>query len=321
MKHAIWSIAVFAALNLSQVLPAQAQAKYPARAVTLVVPFAPGGSGDVTVRFIADHLQKTRGVPMVVENRPGGGATIGMSSLARSAADGYTLGLISTSPFTVTPYFQKVPYDPLKDFTFVGQYTVSPAPMIVASESPFKSVEELIAFGRANPGKLRWATGAPRGTNHISTEVALRHQKVNGTFVAFGGGAEALTSLLGGNLEFIVVTDFGPPLKNRQIRMLAESGPNKIVGMPEIRTYNELGYPLTLPIFLGIGGPAGLPPEVVKFWEDAIREVTALPAFIEVLGRYVSPPAYLDSKAFTVRIHDAFTGTGRAVRDLGMVPN
>ena len=138
MKHAIWSIAVFAALNLSQVLPAQAQAKYPARAVTLVVPFAPGGSGDVTVRFIADHLQKTRGVPMVVENRPGGGATIGMSSLARSAADGYTLGLISTSPFTVTPYFQKVPYDPLKDFTFLGQYTVSPAPMIVASESPFK---------------------------------------------------------------------------------------------------------------------------------------------------------------------------------------
>ncbi|MFN0160639.1 MAG: tripartite tricarboxylate transporter substrate binding protein [Burkholderiales bacterium] len=312
-------LAVLALLGLP--LAALAQGKYPARAITLVVPFAPGGSGDVTVRFIADLLQKSRGVPMVVENRPGGGATIGMSSLARSAADGYTVGLISTSPFTVTPYFQKVPYDPLKDFTFLAQFTVSPAPLVVQTESQFKTVEEVIAFGRANPGKLRWATGAPRGTNHIATEVALRHLKVTGSFVTFGGGAEALNALLGGNLEFIVVTDFGPPLRNKQIRVLAESGPSKIAGMPEVRTYSELGYPLTLPIFLGIGGPAGLAPEVVKFWEDAMRELTAVPAFVEVLGRYMSPPAYLDSKSFTQRVRDAHGSTGRAVRELGMVPN
>ena len=131
--------------------PALAQTKYPTHAVTLVVPFAAGGSGDVTIRYIADQLQKSKSTAMVVENRPGGGATIGMSFLARSAPDGYTVGLISTSPFTVTPYFQKVPYDPIKDFTFLAQYTIQPAPIYVTTESRFKTIEDLIEFGRANP--------------------------------------------------------------------------------------------------------------------------------------------------------------------------
>lgn len=313
-------VAVAAAIAaLSQ--PAFAQSKYPERAVTLVVPFAPGGSGDVTMRFIADHVQKTRNVPIVVENRPGGGATVGMSSVARSAPDGYTLGLISTSPFTVTPYFQKVTYDPIKDFTFVVQYTVNPAPLFVTTGSQFKTIEELLAFGRANPGKLRWATGAPRGTNHISTETALRQQRIQSTFAPFGGGSEALTALLGGNLEFVVLTDFGPPLANKQIRLLAESGPTKIPGHPDVKTYVELGFPLSLPIFLGIGGPAGIPAEAVKFWEDAIRELSTMKAYQDMLSHYASVPAFLDSKAFTQRIAEGYEGVGKAIRELGMAAN
>lgn len=317
--RACWIGLIFGASALMQ--PAWAQTRYPTHAVTLVVPFAAGGSGDVTMRYIAEQVQKSKSVPMVVENRPGGGATIGMSSLARSAPDGYTVGLISTSPFTVTPYFQKVPYDPIKDFTFLVQYTVQPAPMAVPADSKFKTIEEMLEFGRANPGKLRWATGAPRGTNHIATEAALRQSKVQSTFVAFGGGSEALTALLGGNLEFVVLTDFGPPLKNKQIRLLAESGPAKVLGQPEVRTYSELGFKLTLPIFLGIGGPANLPAESVKFWEDTMKDMTATPAFVEMLGKYLSPAAYLDSKAFTQRIRDAYVGTGSAVRELGMLSN
>jgi len=300
--------------------PALAQTKYPTHAVTLVVPFAAGGSGDVTIRYIADQLQKSKSTAMVVENRPGGGATIGMSFLARSAPDGYTVGLISTSPFTVTPYFQKVPYDPIKDFTFLAQYTIQPAPIYVTTESRFKTIEDLIEFGRANPGKIRWTTAAARGTNHIAIEAALRQSNVRATFVTFGGGAEGLTSLLGGNLEFAAGTDFGPPLKNKQIRLLAETGPVKIAGHPEVKTFSELGYPLILPIFLGLGGPAGLPAETVKFWEDAMREMTASPAFIEMLAKYLSQPEFLDGKAFTQRIRDAHASTGKAVVDLGMVP-
>lgn len=321
MSKGRWIGIILGTLSLTLVPPVMAQTKYPSRPITLIVPFAPGGSGDVTTRYIADQVQKSKGATTVVENRPGGGATIGMSALARSAPDGHTLGLISTSPFTVTPYFQKVPYDPVKDFTFIVQYTVQPAPLSVLADSKFKTIEELLEFGRANPGKLRWATGAPRGTNHIATEAALRQHNVRSTFVAFGGGAEALTALLGGNLEFVVLTDFGPPFKNKQIRLLAESGPVKIIGQPDVKTFAELGFKLTLPIFLGIGGPAGIPPEAVKFWEDTVREMSATPAFTEMLGKYLSPAAFLDSKAFTQRIRDAYTSTGTAVRELGMLSN
>lgn len=300
---------------------ALAQDKYPSRPVTIVVPFAAGGGGDTAIRLIADLVQKSRGATIVVENKPGAGATIGMTHVARSAPDGYTLSLISTSPHTVTPYFQKVQYDPVNDFTFIAQFTVNTAPVYVAADSRFKTIDELLAFGRDNPGKLRWATAAPRGTNHIAMEAALRKQGIRGTFVPFGGGAEAMTALLAGNIEFGIGTDFGPPFLNKQIRLLAESGPVRIPGQPEVKTFAELGFPLTLPIFLGLGGPAGLPPEIVKYWESAIREVTTQPAFTAMLARYFSPADFLDSAAFTQRIRSAHAETGKAVRELGMVPN
>jgi tripartite-type tricarboxylate transporter receptor subunit TctC len=308
-----------AALAAAAVGPVGAQERYPARPVTIVVPFAAGGGGDAAMRFIADQVQKTKGATVVVENRPGGGATIGSSQVARSAPDGYTLGLVSTSPFTVTPYFQKVPYDPIKDFTFVAQFTVNTAPVYVAADSRFKTIQDLIEYGRANPGKLRWATAAPRGTNHIAMEAALRKLGVRATFVPFGGGAEAMAALLGGNIEF--GTDFGPPFANRQIRLLAESGPVKIPGQPEVPTFGELGFPLILPIFLGIGGPAGLPADVVKWWEDTIRDLSRTPEFGAMMARYYSPVEFLDSAAFTQRIRTAYAETGKAVRELGMVSN
>ena len=319
MKNLHWLGIFLASMVLAQ--PAIGQDKYPSRPVTIVVPFAAGGGGDATVRYIADHVQKIRGATIVVENKPGAGATIGSSFVARSAPDGYTLVLISTSPSTVTPHFQKVPYDPINDFTFLAQVTVNTAPVYVRTDSPFKTIEDLLEYGRANPGKLRWATAAPRGTNHIAMEAALRKQNIRSTFVPFGGGSEAMTALLAGNIEFGIGTDFGPPFVNKQIRLLAESGPAKIPGQTEIKTFSELGFPLILPIFLGIGGPAGLRPEVVRFWEDAHSEVTASEGFGALMKRYYSPPQYLNSKAFTERIRAAYTDTGKAVRELGMVTN
>jgi len=311
--------AFLGALILAQ--PALGQDKYPSRPITIIVPFAAGGGGDTAVRFIADQVQKAKGATVVVENKPGGGATIGMSYVARSKPDGYTLGLVSTSPFTVTPHFQKMPFDPLKDFTFIAQFSVNPAPIYVATDSKFKTIEELLAFGKANPGRLRWATAAPRGTNHIAMEAALRQQGIQAAFVPFGGGAEVITALLGGNIEFGIGTDFGPPFKNGQIRLLAESGATKIPGQSQVKTFSELGFPLVLPIFLGIGGPAGLPPDAVSFWEGALRDLSKTPAFTEMMGRYFAATEFLDSNAFTRRIQEANASTGAAVKELGMVKN
>jgi tripartite-type tricarboxylate transporter receptor subunit TctC len=312
-------ISLTACLMLSLAFVSDAAAKYPEKPITIVVVYGAGGSGDTTIRAIADYAQRTTGATVIVENRAGGGGTIGVSYLSRAKADGYTLGLVSTSPFTVTPYFKSVTYDPLTEFTYLGQYTVSPAPVIVLKDSPFKTMEDLIAFGQANEGKLRWATGSPRGTNHIATEAALRQNNIKGQFVPFKGGAKAMTALLSGNIEFAVVTDFGPALKNKQIRLLAESGPNKIKGHSDIRTFKELGYKLTLPIFLGVGAPAGIPDEAVKFWEKVLLGASTDPGFANVLSKYLTPQAYLDSKAFTNRIHSGYTNTGKTLKDLGLL--
>ena len=312
-------ISLTACLMLGLTFVSDAAAKYPEKPITIVVVYGAGGSGDTTIRAIADYARRTTGATVVVENRAGGGGTIGVSFLSRAAPDGYTLGLVSTSPFTVTPYFKSVTYNPLKDFTYLGQYTVSPAPVIVLADSPFKTMEDLVAFGQKNPGKLRWATGSPRGTNHIATEAALRQNNIKGQFVPFKGGAKAMTALLAGNIEFAVVTDFGPALKNKQVRLLAESGPNKIKGHADIRTFKELGYDLTLPIFLGVGAPAGIPDEAVKFWEKVLLGVSKDPGFANILSKYLTPQAYLDSAAFTNRIHSGYTNTGKTLKALGLL--
>jgi len=314
-------IATTLSLLLGFAFVPEAKAEYPEKPISIVVVYGAGGSGDTTIRAIADFAQRTTGATVVVENKAGGGGTIGVSHVSRAAPDGYTLGLVSTSPFTVTPYFKSVTYNPLKDFTYLGQYTVSPAPVSVLYDSPFKTMEELIAFGQANPGKLRWATGSPRGTNHIATEAALRQNNVQGQFVPFKGGAKAMTALLAGDIEFVVVTDFGPALKNKQIRLLAESGPSKIKGYPDIRTYKELGYDLTLPIFLGMGAPAGIPEEAIKWWEEVLLNISTDAGFAAVLGKYLTPQAYLDSESFTNRIHNGYVNTGETLKALGLLDN
>jgi tripartite-type tricarboxylate transporter receptor subunit TctC len=311
------AILASAALALSSV-GAFAQSKYPERAITLIVPFSAGGSSDATVRYIADQLQKKAGVPVLVENRPGGGATVGLAQLATATPDGYTLGLLSTSPTTVTPHFQKVPYNVATDFTMIAQYMINPAPLIVRKDSPFQTIDDLLKFGAANPGKLRWATGAPRGTNHIATEAALKARGVQATFVPFSGGAEPATALLGGNVEFLVITEFGPLLANDQVRLLAESGPNKIPGHPEVRTYKELGFPLSIPIFYGIGGPAGIPEDVVKYWEAFLKDQSQQPGFEELVAKFASVVKYSGSQEFTRTVIDGNREIGEAAKTLGL---
>lgn len=295
----------------------RAQGRYPSRPVTILVGFAPGGAGDVTTRFIADAVKEKLGVPVVVENRPGAGATLAAGQLARSRPDGYTLSLATTSPFAVAPHLQTVQYDPLKDFTFLLQYLVTPHPAYVTTQSPFRSWQEVIAHARANPGRLRWATAAPRGGPHIATEAAFRKEGVRMTFVPFSGGSEAIAALLGGHIEMVVSSDYPPLLEAGQVRLLAEIGPDKVPGMENVPTFAELGYPLPLQVFFGLAGPAGLPTEVIGAWERAVQEVVATPAWIELMQRYKATTSFLPHARFQERVLATNREIGRLARELG----
>jgi tripartite-type tricarboxylate transporter receptor subunit TctC len=294
-----------------------ADVKYPSRAVTIVVPWAPGGAADITSRFIGDAARKKFGVPVTVENRPGAGGTFGLGQIARAKPDGYTISEASSSPLAVVPHFQKLPYDAENAFTYLCQYLVIPHPAFVKADSPFKTWGNMIDYARVNPGKLRWATSAARGGPHIATEAALKKEGVKTTYVPFNGGSEAITALLGNHIEMVVVSDYGPFIDAGQIRLLAEIGSNKLPGMTDIPTFKELNYPLALSMFFGLVGPAKLPVEVTATWEKLLQEIIATPAWADLMKTFKATSAFQNSSDFTKTCTEMYREVGTQVRALG----
>ncbi|MCW5729677.1 MAG: tripartite tricarboxylate transporter substrate binding protein [Alphaproteobacteria bacterium] len=318
IRHVVsGSLAIVTALLAATSL-AQAQAGYPNKAIKLVVPYNPGGSSDLTTRFIADMAKDILGQPVVVENRPGAGGTIGIGSVASSAPDGYTFSQITASPIIVRPHVANVPYDPRKDLTFLGRYMVTHAPFAVKADSPFKTIQDALSFAKSNPGKLRWAVGAPQGGPHLATEAMLRAAGAQATLVPVNGGAEALLALMGGSIEAVVVDDYARPLRDGEIRLLAESGPVKVKGAPNVPTYRELGYPLSPTIFYGLVGPAGLPSEVVAKWNATLKQIVESDKFRELTDRINATPFYGNSADFTAQVKQDYEQMGKALADLGL---
>ncbi len=302
----------------AQTAPAPTAETFPNRPITVIVGFAAGGGGDMWSRWMAEFLRERWNVPVVVENKPGAGGTIAAAAVARAKPDGYTVALATASPFTLAPHLQPQPYDPAKDFTYLFQYLVSAQPLFVRADSPHRTMEDLIAWAKANPGQLMWSTAATNGGPHVSTLAAFRALGVQATYVPYKGGADAMTGLLGGQIHALVAAEFPPFLEAGRIRLLAESGPDKIPAQPQLRTYPELGFPVSVPIFYGVAGPAGIAPDVVAKWEDAAREMVRAPGYKDMIARTNSTPAFLDSKAFSASVVGVYHKMGDLVVELGM---
>ena len=314
-------LAFLAAASLVAATPAHAQERFPSKQVTIIVGFAPGGGGDISARFIADFLRERWKVPVVVENRAGAGATIAATQLARARPDGYTVALATTSPFTVAPNFQTLPYDATKDFTYLFQFLVSAQPLFVKSDSPHRSWQDFVAWARANPGKLNWSTSATNGGPHIATEAAFRHLGITATYIPYKGGADAITALMGGQIDALVAAEFPPFVASGQARLLVESGPDKLPDFPALPTYKELGYPLSVPIFYGIAGPAGMPADVIAQWEDAAGDMMKSAAFKELMGKLKSTASYQGHKDFTATLSTVQREMARLIPALGFKRN
>ena len=312
-------IRIFLAAMLAALGPqGLAQEKFPSKTVTIIVGFAPGGGGDISSRWMAEFLRERWKVPVIVENKPGAGATIAAAQLARSKPDGYTVALATTSPFTVAPYFQSVTYDPSKDFTYLFQFLVSAQPLFVRSDSPHRNLQDLIGWMKANPGQLFWSTAATNGGPHIATEAAFKHLGISATYVPYKGGAEAIAGLLGGQIQALVAAEFPPYAAGGQVRLLAETGPDKIPDYPAVPTYKELGYPLSVPIFYGVAGPAGIPADVVAVWEEAAQELMKSPGFKDLMGKLKSTASYQGSRDFTATIVKVHRDMGRLIPEIGL---
>jgi tripartite-type tricarboxylate transporter receptor subunit TctC len=263
------------------VLPSLALAQsYPTRQVRVIVPFAPGGPTDVFARLLAQRLSISLGHQFYIENMAGGGANIGMGAAARSAPDGHTIVFVTTS-FMVNPsLYAKTPYDPYKDFAPVTLAAISPNLLIVHPSMPAKTVAELIAFLKANPGKHSFASPGVGTTPHLSGELFKLSQNLDLVHVPFNGSGPAIGSAIAGHtpIAFTGIAPAIPQIKEGKLRALAVTSSSRSSAMPEVPTIAESGLAdQEADTLQGILAPAGTPAATIEILHREIIKAMAVP--------------------------------------------
>ncbi len=272
-------IAAFAAAGLALLVAAEAQAQpYPNRPIKIIVPLTAGSPVDVVGRLIGNHLSAALRQPVIIENRPGAGATIGAKAVASAEPDGYTLLHTAANHVIAPAAFKNLTYDPFKDFAPVGATATSPYVVVVTPKLPVKTVSELIAYSKANPGTLNWGYGL--GTSpHLIGELFKHLTKADIASIPYKGGANAVTDILAGQIHMNVGTTATvvPLVHSGKLRALAVIGEERYADLPDIPTMAESGVPLSFTFWTGLLAPAATPPDVLQKLNAALNEVLANP--------------------------------------------
>ena len=279
---------------------------WPDKPVRLIVTFAAGGASDIVARVVAEPMAKALGQPVIVDNKPGAGGTIGGLEVVRAAPDGHTLMLSNSTPTSIGPFtLPKPPYDPVKQFTHVAMLGVAPV-LIMANPKTGPATLKDLPKAAAAPG-YNFGSGGPGSIGHIVGEMTKTAMKIQMTHVPYRGGAPMTTDLIAGTipLGIDVITAFAPMVKAGQIRGLAVTTRNRSPLLPEVPTVVELGLPqLVAENYFGVSGPAGLPPEVVDKLAKVLADTLADPAVVkrfDDLGITVVKMGSADFSAFVAR--------------------
>ena len=308
---------VLASLILAAALPALAQ--YPNKPVRIIVPFAPGGNVDITARLVAPGLQEALGQPVVVENKPGAGGTIGADLVAKSAADGYTLLMGSNSTFSVAPsLYPKNPYHPVRDFAPVIMVASAPFVLVTGGGGTSKTAAELVARAKAEPRKLTMSSAGTGSSNHLVGELFQEISGARFTHVPYKGSGAAMTDLMGGtvDLHFDQVTSAAGHIQSGKLRGLMVTSPQRLASLPDVPTAAEAGYPaFQATNVTGIIAPAGTPRDVVDKLNAAVQKVIAQPAVREKFAGIGAVATGGSPEDFSAYIRDDFSKWTRVVKE------
>jgi len=258
----------------------QAQS-WPNRSITLVVPTAPGGTTDFSARLVAESMSKTLGVPVLVDNKPGGSGNIGNQFVARSKPDGYTL-LVSFSGYHVgNPHlFKQAGWDPIRDFAPVGMMTVAPQVITINPKLPINNVKELIAYAKKNPGKLNYASAGSGSIQHIAGELFKQQTGTFITHIPYRGSGPAVQDLMGGQVDLFITTPAGvvSQIQAGRLRGLAVTGKKRLSALPQMPTTDEAGLPnYEVDSWFAMYAPAGTNPEIVQRLNQALGLALSTP--------------------------------------------
>lgn len=282
---------------LAAVGPAAAADTWPGKPIRMVVPFAPGGSNDVIGRQLAQRLTRALGQPVAVENRAGGGSTIGAQTVASAAPDGYTFLFVSGSLAT-SAAVQKTPYNPLKAFDAVSQVAVAPFVIIVRDGFPAKNVRELIAYAKANPGVINYGSAGLGDSTQLATELLGNIAGIRMTAVGYKGIAPAQLDMVAGRLDLVITTMASTRgTVSDKLPKLAFTSARRDPDFPDVPTVRESGIDYVVDVWWGTFAPAGLPVAIRERMNREIATIVADPEFIAFLKNNGALPAASSAQA------------------------
>jgi tripartite-type tricarboxylate transporter receptor subunit TctC len=293
-------LAGFASLLLLMGGTAVAQeTDYPNRPIELVVPYGAGGGNDLTARVMSAVAADYLGQPVIIRIRPGAGSVVGLSEVARSKPDGYTLAWPGPHSLVISA-FNDVPLDFLTDLIPIAQMISGPWWLMVPADSPYNTLEEFVAYAKEHPGEIVMANSGNLAIGHLPALQLEEMAGVEFTHLPFDGGGPANSSVISGDSDAVhaVTAAAVPQLQSGAVKVLAVTGHERHPAAPDVPTFEEQGYPIFTTINIGLVAPAGTPPEVVAKLEEAMKQISEDKTYVSLLGKLGETPAYLNSEEY-----------------------
>ena len=297
-----------------------AAAQFPAKPIRAIVPFGAGSSTDIVMRIIAQPLGQSLGQPVVVENKPGADGAIAAAEVAKAAPDGHTVILGTNSPFSAAPHLRKLPYDAIADFTpigMVGNYTFF---VVVHPGVPARSLAELIAYARAYPGKLNYATGNTGGI--VMTGMLASQAGMQLVHIPYKSEPPAITDLLSGNVQVMISSyaTVAPHLREGRLRALVTTLPNRSPLLPEVPSIAEAGFKFPFLPWAGLFGPARMPKDVTERLNRELNTLLARPEVRDSLLKQAFDPKGSSAAELGAYVREQYDIWGKAIREAGIQP-
>ena len=312
------SLAVIGLASVVAHTTALAQAQtYPNRAVKIVVPFAAGGPADVYARFIAQRLTEALGQSYIIDNKPGAGSVIGTDIAAKSPADGYTLLLMSNTHTVNETLIPNKPFQLMRDFVAVAPINYSDLVLVANPKVPANNLKEFIAYAKANPGKLNYASSGPGTPYHMAGELFKSMAGIDMVHVPYKGSSGARTDVIGGQVDvmFDAVTTMADQARAGRVKALATSGQRRSDVLPEAPTLSEAGVPgYEATIWLGLMGPTGTPKAIVDKLNETVSKIASQPEVKQAWNKQGAVPLIMNPVAFDKYMRDDITKWNRVIK-------
>jgi tripartite-type tricarboxylate transporter receptor subunit TctC len=300
---------------------ARAQDKFPSRPISLICPWPPGGSSDAAVRAIGESLGRALGgATVTIDNKPGAGGTLGATAMLSAKPDGYTLTQLPLGIYRL-PHMQKMAFHPVNDITHIACLTGYTFGIACTADAPYKTIKEMVAWSKANPGKLNYGHTGVGTTPHLAFEEFADKAGFQPNHIPYKGSAEILQAILGNQIPVMSgTTEFVPHVQSGKLRFLATLGRARNKAFPDVPTVMESGWDTITESPFGFGGPKGMDPALVKMLEQAFAKVNQDPKVLEVYDKFFQPVIWMDSAEYSRYATRTFAQERATIERLGLLP-